>query len=1734
MRLFLAMVAFVFSATAFSQISLPLNTIVTENFNAIGSSATTTLPAGWRMSPTGNAVGAWSAGVSTTTQAANSGLPATGGRYNWATSAGTDRAIGFLTSAAYASPNAVMAHYRNTTGGTVNTVTISFGIERYVVNTATASVAFFSSTDGVTWTPQSIADVSTNEFGPGTAAGSFSSPATITKGATVAVTLANDADIYFRWVFTNTGSTNAQGLGLDNVSVYAGTATPVLIATLKDLLQVDNGNQNQFNEGDVIRYRTTIKNIGSGHATDVQINIPPPSNTTLVSGSIKTSAVAVDDKYATSFNTTLSGSSVLANDFGVPTPTAVLTYGTTADATATNAGAVRTTDAGGTIALNANGTFTYTPPAGFSGVDRIKYITGNGNLPNNDAVVTITVAPDIMFTTTNADPSCNGGSNGSITFNASGGNGTLTYSITGAAGTFQASNTFTGLSAGTYNLAVKDAGGYIKTGTATINNPAVVVVSGDIPNQVYNTAMTPVTFTKTGGTGAIAWSISGQPTGMIINASTGQVSGTPTQTGSFTATITATDVNGCTGSISDAFTVAPNLSNDTYNAVVGNTQLVADGHSAPTTPHTTSATNILGNDASDAAISVTPGTFATANGGSITINAAGKFIYSPLAGSTAADSYTYTATSNGISTTATINFTVANMVWYVNNTYAGANGAANGTSHRPFTTVNAATAASAINQVIYVHTGSGNTTGAAVLKSGQTLQGAGNNFSVGILFIPAGTKPTLSGTVTLANSVKVDGFDMNTGTSTAITNAGTTVTGIFVDLGNITTTTGTGVSVTGIGNTGTMRFASVSTGAAVNGVNVTNFSSPGTLLINSGTITNTTAAGINLSSVTSVGLGGITINETTQTALAISATSVSLNGGLTIATSGGGTGISVGAGTSSINASSHAFRITNTGAGQGLVSSGGTFSFTGSNSIISTQTGTALNLTNTTVGSSGILFTSVSSNGAANGINLTNVSNPGSIYIAVGTLTGGAGAAVNISGGNAGFFFGGSASQATVGQPLVNISGYTGTATFNDGTLQATNGTGLQFSNVGGTVNFMGTTTLAGGDAGINILSGSTGTFNFGTNFTSSFTIFNPTGIAINVNASAANVNYGGSFTKNNNATTGISITNNTGGTININGASTKTLSTQTANAVNITGNSAGTTVNFSGNNLSITTTTGTGFNATGSGNVSIAGTGNQITAGTGRAINIDGVLIVSPGITLQSVNATGAATNTIHLKNAGSGGFTITGTGTTAGSGGTINHTSAGTTDEVYSIASHSFSPNAFATGIGIYINNTNNISLSNINFTGTFGNFAIRGDAVNNFILRESNFTGIYGTNNSGGVQEGAIRFGVQSDDGFGNGLTGAAQFIGNNIAGGYTDNLAIFNNNTGSLNISFLDGSVRPAIFGNNGASTGNDAILIETRGNGGAAGAGFNLTFSATGVDFNGARGDLIQTVAASNSTQNITITNNNFKNMHPGIVSGGGGITIGGGGNTSNYVVTYNVSNNVFTGAVGSAIYTGFGGQSGAINGVIANNTIGTPNGTFDQTQNLAGSTGGGMGIFVSNEKFSGSGLLRHAVRIEGNTVTDLKDAAAGIYLRSNNQGGGTGLLEATVKNNIVRELGGAAQYTAFYSVVGGSSLSDIGIMGLNLTGNTFNNTAGAGAFAENAVVIDQIAQSARYYFPGYAGSPNGESWGGTASAGLSAFLQDATRNNILTNGNTPTRPAGKVFADPVFSVAGTAFTLPIP
>jgi len=115
---------------------------------------------------------------------------------------------------------------------------------------------------------------------------------------------------------------------------------------------------------------------------------------TLTVTAVNDAPVAVNDSYSTPQGTPLNVSApgVLVNDSDVdsPTLTAVLVTGPTK----------------GTLTLNANGSFTYTPNAGYSGGDSFTYKANDGKADSNVATVSISVvsATAATFTASGTHP----------------------------------------------------------------------------------------------------------------------------------------------------------------------------------------------------------------------------------------------------------------------------------------------------------------------------------------------------------------------------------------------------------------------------------------------------------------------------------------------------------------------------------------------------------------------------------------------------------------------------------------------------------------------------------------------------------------------------------------------------------------------------------------------------------------------------------------------------------------------------------------------------------------------------------------------------------------------------------------------------------------------------------------------------------------------------------------------------------------------------------------------------------------------------------------------------------------------------------------------------------------------------------------------------------------------------------------------------------------------------------
>jgi hypothetical protein len=127
----------------------------------------------------------------------------------------------------------------------------------------------------------------------------------------------------------------------------------------------------------------------------------------------------------------------------------------------------------------------------------------NGCIGSNTLTITQPAAIGI-----NAVPtmiSCAGLNNGQIFVSASGGTAPLTYSINGT--TFVSSNTFNGLSAGTYTVTVKDANGCQQTFSTTITEPAPLSLT--CATTVSNGSDGTITVTGIGGNLPYSYSMNG-------------------------------------------------------------------------------------------------------------------------------------------------------------------------------------------------------------------------------------------------------------------------------------------------------------------------------------------------------------------------------------------------------------------------------------------------------------------------------------------------------------------------------------------------------------------------------------------------------------------------------------------------------------------------------------------------------------------------------------------------------------------------------------------------------------------------------------------------------------------------------------------------------------------------------------------------------------------------------------------------------------------------------------------------------------------------------------------------------------------------------------------------------------------------------------------------------------------------------------------------------------------------
>jgi hypothetical protein len=487
--LLITIALFVVCETSWGQIAISSSTPITQNFT-LGTTATASLPANWKMSDAGATSPTWAAAgnFTATTVQASSGNPNTGGRYNWGNgTTTTDRAIGFMTSSGYNSPNSVMAFYQNTSGVQINDIVIAFDYERYRINSAACSITFFTSTDGTTWTARTTGD--SGAFTTGTSAYNFTTGTVITKSVTLTgINIANGGNFYLRWNFDTIG-TNSQGVGLDNVSLTAtlAVAGPTITsspATLTAFTYV-------YGSGPSVEQSFTV----SGNSLTNNLVVTPSTNYEISTGT-GGAFVATNPITFTPSSGTVTSKTIYTR---LKTGLSVASY---------NSEGINITSTGATaktVTCSGSVTAKLLTVTGYSGTDKIYDRLTTATLAGTGALVGV-VGGDVV--------SLSGTESGTFATKNVGVGKTIT--ITGLS--------LTGAAAGNYTLTLPST-------TATITAKALTVTGAIASSKVYDRTnnATITASTLVGVIGGDTVTIAGTGTFASINVGTG-IAITSTQT----------------------------------------------------------------------------------------------------------------------------------------------------------------------------------------------------------------------------------------------------------------------------------------------------------------------------------------------------------------------------------------------------------------------------------------------------------------------------------------------------------------------------------------------------------------------------------------------------------------------------------------------------------------------------------------------------------------------------------------------------------------------------------------------------------------------------------------------------------------------------------------------------------------------------------------------------------------------------------------------------------------------------------------------------------------------------------------------------------------------------------------------------------------------------------------------------------------------------------------------------
>ena len=392
---------------------------------------------------------------------------------------------------------------------------------------------------------------------------------------------------------------------------------------------------------------------------------------TITVNAVNDAAVAVNDEFSTREDVALSVPSrgVLGNDTDIDDESASLTA------------VLAEGPAHGTVVLNADGSFLYTPAANFSGSDTFTYRANDGTVGSNLATVAIAItavndapvavddeasleedsgpnAIPVLANDTDSDgdtktiTSVTQGTHGAVTI-ADGGTGltyasapdysgpdTFTYTISDGTGTATATVSVLVTNVNDAPVAVDDTATVAEDSAAT----AVDVLANDTDADGDTRTITAV---SQGANGAVAVASGG--TGLTYTPSANFA-------GADTFTYTIDDGKGATDTATVTVTVmavndAPVAADDAFNTNEDVTLTVVQP-------------NVLGNDtdADGEASALTAAVLATPAHGTLVLSANGSFTYTPAENFNGTDSFTYKANDGSLdSNVATVTITIASV-----------------------------------------------------------------------------------------------------------------------------------------------------------------------------------------------------------------------------------------------------------------------------------------------------------------------------------------------------------------------------------------------------------------------------------------------------------------------------------------------------------------------------------------------------------------------------------------------------------------------------------------------------------------------------------------------------------------------------------------------------------------------------------------------------------------------------------------------------------------------------------------------------------------------------------------------------------------------------------------------------------------------------------------------------------------------------------------------------------------